>query len=319
MNIKLSHVIDLGSCIDIHMYIDTKDSNNYYEKLLDLTEENGRYLVVHGKKEKTKTGFIKAFIEGTIYDKTGEIAIVPNGLFHNDDCLKINNWIDEHESEWMTEIEKKDCMYKIEIYNENSLDNYDKFDFSKLQYVINVDRNSLLYKFNELFIFYEGWQYRIVTPDGSTIIAGAMDPNDKDDISHYVEQERISELKAYVKSSLKEGMEISLTVYDCFQANATLLNIENNGINVKLCDEDMITTCYSCQSNKGMGNQHMFLEYHLIAEIKPVQPQIYTVKLIMSEEYTIKASSPEEAEKIARDKLGCNYYIDDVIVQKSKV
>ena len=44
----------------------------------------------------------------------------------------------------------------------------------------------------------------------------------------------------------------------------------------------------------------------------------YKVKLNMSEEYTIEANSKEEAEKIARDKFGNDYLIDDVIVVESE-
>ena len=40
----------------------------------------------------------------------------------------------------------------------------------------------------------------------------------------------------------------------------------------------------------------------------------YKVKLVMSEEYTIEADNPAEAEEIARAKLGCDYLIDDVII-----
>ena len=40
----------------------------------------------------------------------------------------------------------------------------------------------------------------------------------------------------------------------------------------------------------------------------------YKVKLNMSEEYTIEANSKEEAEKIAIDKFGNDYLIDDVII-----
>jgi len=42
----------------------------------------------------------------------------------------------------------------------------------------------------------------------------------------------------------------------------------------------------------------------------------YKVKLVMSEEYTIDAQNPEEAEKIAREKFGCDYYIDEVVVKE---
>ena len=44
----------------------------------------------------------------------------------------------------------------------------------------------------------------------------------------------------------------------------------------------------------------------------------YKVKLIMSEEYTICAHSPEEAEQKARNKFGCDYYIDDVKVTENR-
>jgi len=38
----------------------------------------------------------------------------------------------------------------------------------------------------------------------------------------------------------------------------------------------------------------------------------YRVKLIMSEEYIIKAKSKEKAEQEAKEKFGCDYYIDSV-------
>lgn len=41
----------------------------------------------------------------------------------------------------------------------------------------------------------------------------------------------------------------------------------------------------------------------------------YKVKLIMSEEYRINATSKEEAEQLAREKFGCDYYIDRVEVE----
>lgn len=41
----------------------------------------------------------------------------------------------------------------------------------------------------------------------------------------------------------------------------------------------------------------------------------YKVKLIMSEEYIVNAESAEEAEKIARDKFGNDYLIDDVEIR----
>ena len=45
-----------------------------------------------------------------------------------------------------------------------------------------------------------------------------------------------------------------------------------------------------------------------------IKDKKYHVKLVMSEEYFLKASNSEEAEKIARDRFGCDYYIDEVIV-----
>ena len=40
----------------------------------------------------------------------------------------------------------------------------------------------------------------------------------------------------------------------------------------------------------------------------------YKVKLVMSDEYVVKAHSKEEAEQIARDKFGSDYLIDVVII-----
>lgn len=42
----------------------------------------------------------------------------------------------------------------------------------------------------------------------------------------------------------------------------------------------------------------------------------YKVKLIMSDEFIVSAKSKEEAERKAREKFGCDYYIDDVEVTK---
>ena len=42
----------------------------------------------------------------------------------------------------------------------------------------------------------------------------------------------------------------------------------------------------------------------------------YKVKLVMSDEYTIEAHSKEEAGKLARDKFGNDYLIDDVIISE---
>lgn len=44
----------------------------------------------------------------------------------------------------------------------------------------------------------------------------------------------------------------------------------------------------------------------------------YKIRLIMSEEYMIEAESEKEAEKKARDKFGCDYYIDEVEVTEVK-
>ena len=98
MEIKLSHVTELGSSKDIHLYVSTKEDGNYFEKLLGLYD--GRYLVVHAMKNKTKNGYSAAFIEGSIYDKNGEVCIVPNRVFHEDDMIEIEEWLTENESEW---------------------------------------------------------------------------------------------------------------------------------------------------------------------------------------------------------------------------
>ena len=47
---------------------------------------------------------------------------------------------------------------------------------------------------------------------------------------------------------------------------------------------------------------------------KAFKIKTYNVKLIMSDEYTIKAYTPEEADEIARDMFGCDYLIDGVII-----
>lgn len=45
---------------------------------------------------------------------------------------------------------------------------------------------------------------------------------------------------------------------------------------------------------------------------KAFKGKTYKVKLVMSEEYTIEAQNPTEAEEIVREKFGNNYLIDDV-------
>ena len=47
---------------------------------------------------------------------------------------------------------------------------------------------------------------------------------------------------------------------------------------------------------------------------KAFKGMTYKVKLVMSDEYIIEAHSKEEAEKLARDKFGNDYLIDDVII-----
>lgn len=42
----------------------------------------------------------------------------------------------------------------------------------------------------------------------------------------------------------------------------------------------------------------------------------YKVKLIMSDEYIIEAHNPEEAERIARDRFGCDYLIDETVIEE---
>ena len=49
---------------------------------------------------------------------------------------------------------------------------------------------------------------------------------------------------------------------------------------------------------------------------KTFKQKKYKVTLYMSEEYTIEADTKEEAEKLAREQFGCNYYIDKVIVDE---
>ena len=52
---------------------------------------------------------------------------------------------------------------------------------------------------------------------------------------------------------------------------------------------------------------------------KAFKVKTYNVKLVMSDEYTIRAHTPEEAEEIARDKFGCNYLIDGVVVSEEAI
>lgn len=84
-----------------NLYVSTKGENNYFEKMFGLY--NGRYLVVHAMKHKTENGYSATFIEGTIYDKNGEVCIVPNRMFHEDDIIEIESWLSEHKKEWNAE------------------------------------------------------------------------------------------------------------------------------------------------------------------------------------------------------------------------
>lgn len=52
-------------------------------------------------------------------------------------------------------------------------------------------------------------------------------------------------------------------------------------------------------------------------QIGGINMKEYKVKLNMSEEYTIEANNKEEAEKIARDKFGNDYLIDNVEVKET--
>ena len=47
---------------------------------------------------------------------------------------------------------------------------------------------------------------------------------------------------------------------------------------------------------------------------KAFKGMTYKVKLVMSDEYVVKAHSKEEAEQIARGMFGNDYLIDDVII-----
>lgn len=49
---------------------------------------------------------------------------------------------------------------------------------------------------------------------------------------------------------------------------------------------------------------------------KAFKQKKYKVTLYMTEEYTIGADTKEQAEKLAREKFGNNYYIDEVIVDE---
>lgn len=52
------------------------------------------------------------------------------------------------------------------------------------------------------------------------------------------------------------------------------------------------------------------------ARYKAIKQKEYHVILKCSEEYNLKATDKEEAEKLAREKFGCDYLVDNVIVQE---
>ena len=109
MKIELSHVTDFEYATDIHLHVSTKDNDDYFEKLFGLSDENGRYLVAHAMLDKMEDGSYEAaaFIEGTIYDRDGEVTKVPNRVFHDDDIDEINDWIEVHKEEWISELKKE--------------------------------------------------------------------------------------------------------------------------------------------------------------------------------------------------------------------
>ena len=49
---------------------------------------------------------------------------------------------------------------------------------------------------------------------------------------------------------------------------------------------------------------------------KAFKGKTYRVKFVMSDEFMVKASNPEEAERLARDKFGCDYLIDEVVIEE---
>lgn len=104
MRIELCHVADMGAYINLDLYVSSKD----FEKLFNLTKENGRYLMIHAQKEKSIDGSYpySAFIEGGIYDENGEICAVNNRMFEEDYIIAINKWIDENKELWMTKIKE---------------------------------------------------------------------------------------------------------------------------------------------------------------------------------------------------------------------
>ena len=113
MKIELSHVTDFEKSTDIHLYVQTTDDDNYFEKLFGLTKENGRYLVVHAMLDKKKDGSYTEtpFIEGTIYDSHGEVTSVPNRMFHEDEEIEIEEWVQEHKEEWLEELNGAKCRF----------------------------------------------------------------------------------------------------------------------------------------------------------------------------------------------------------------
>lgn len=108
MKISLSHVTELIGYVDIHLNVSTADTNNYYEALFDLGEKTGRFMVVHVRKQRNLDGtfpFGYVSIEGTIYNKDGEIAVVPYHYFRTEDTSEIAKWIAVQKNEWEKELE----------------------------------------------------------------------------------------------------------------------------------------------------------------------------------------------------------------------
>lgn len=89
----------------------------------------------------------------------------------------------------------------------------------------------------------------------------------EDKLIEYLDQHhRISSVNP---RDVKPGSEIKITVYDCFMANATVIEVLEDGL-VILIDEETMTSCYSCQSNEIPANP-LFVEYDLIADLEILQ------------------------------------------------
>lgn len=110
MKISLSHVTELIGYVDIHLNVSTADATDYFESLFNLGKETGRFMVVHVRKKRNADGTFEpdvVSIEGTIYDKDGEVAVVPKRLFREGDETVIKNWIIDKQNIWMKELKVK--------------------------------------------------------------------------------------------------------------------------------------------------------------------------------------------------------------------